>query len=177
MHARRFRRLAQAICLVLIVVVAAGVGMWYMHGGRILSVQTGSMAPAFKPGDGVLLQKLPAKDLRVGDIVSFRATQDPRVVISHRLIGLYPDGRLKTKGDALAQTDPALTSQQVLGRVVAVAPGYGRFIHLIRQPMGLLISVYLPALAVMAAELGRFSKSWHPIYRNRVYKNTRSTQT
>lgn len=140
--------------LISTVVAAISVGLRFEHsGGHVLSVQTGSMRPAFRPGDAVIAWRVPSTSLRVGTIVSYRSPVDPNVLISHRIVAIdATSGRLTTKGDALEQPDPAVAPQAVIGQVTAVAPGLGSLLSWIRTPFGLVISVYVPATLVVTQQ-------------------------
>src|SRR5690348_17267519 len=76
-----------AIALLLAGVTAIGGALGY-RGEVIL---TGSMRPALQPGDMVIADRVPARDLRRGDIVSF---DDKGRTITHRVTQV----RTKTDG-------------------------------------------------------------------------------
>jgi signal peptidase I len=139
--------------------MTAAAGMLILAGRheRLLSVQTASMLPAFQPGDAVLIRLVAPSRLQPGDIVSYRSAQDPRTIISHRLIRVDRAGRLITAGDAVTNPDPAFSPTQLVGRVTAVAPGLGRLLDMLRYPFSLVLIVYLPAASIIAAEVRRLA--------------------
>jgi signal peptidase I len=178
MSTRRLLQVVQVICLLFIAVVTAGLMTCYVQGGRALSVQTDSMAPAFRPGDGVLVRRVAYGSLQKGDIVSFHSASDKAVILSHRIIRLNPhDESFVTQGDNVSQADQPVRPGQVIGRVVAVAPGYGRFVGLLRQPVGMTCLVYVPAVIIVALEGAQLHRRWQQRTKYSVYKNIRSTQT
>jgi signal peptidase I len=164
------------ICvLVLATMVLGGSGLVLyrnVKGDRLLSVQTGSMAPYFSPGDAVWTHKTTLSALRVGDIVSYRSPADPRVVVSHRLVSVdYQTGKLVTKGDALDLYDLPFPASQVVGRVYKVLPHVGWGLNWLHQPAGLIIAVYAPAACVFVYEVKRLRKQYsYPVYRHYRYR-------
>jgi hypothetical protein len=85
-----------------------------------LTITAASMVPFLRPGDRVLLAKVPVESLGVGDIVALAALPRP---IVHRLVAA-PGGCGKqpfiTKGDAGTAYDRQFPLQAALGRVVSV---------------------------------------------------------
>lgn len=171
MSASRARRsatkslwIASTGLLILPIALAAGLITLHVRGERLLSVQTASMVPVFHPGDALITKPVPASRLRSGDIIAYRSRLSPNVIITHRLIGREPDGRLITAGDSLQTTDPPFSPQQVTGRAVAVAPGLGRVLDFVRKSTGLTLFIYLPAAGIIAAELNRLRHTGRPVY-------------
>lgn len=89
-------------------------------------IVSGSMLPVIQIGDVIIVQKVPAEQVQIGDIIQFK-TENIRV--AHRVIDIKEENRkrvLVTKGDnnPSADTDPVLP-EQVVGRVVAIIPKIG----------------------------------------------------
>ncbi len=153
-------RIFIVICIVALTFILAGVGRWYAAGGRIFAVQTGSMAPFVKVGDGLLVQKASIEQLQVGDVVSYRSAANPSLIVSHRLVGINRvTGTLTVRGDNLPAPDPPLHSWQIVGKATAVAPHYGAAVQRLRSPLGLVLGVYAPAMFVLGTELWIFATS------------------
>lgn len=151
------------VLIVLAAAVSVGVLRFERLGNRLLTVQTGSMQPVFRPGDVVIDSRATPGSLRIGDIVSYRSLRDPRVIVSHRIIAISPtDGQITTKGDALHIHDPSISPQLVIGRVKAVAPGLGRLLSWLRSPLGLGLTAYMPALITIALQCRRLVHIYQP---------------
>ena len=151
----------------LAVLLAAGLLIMRAQGNQLLSVQTGSMEPVLQPGDAVVVHAVSTRQLRVGDIISYQSPRDSSLIISHRLIGIdRRTGWLRTQGDALKTPDPAFPPRLVVGQVTAVAPKLGRLLDILRQPLGLALAVYLPAIVIIVAEIRRLIDH----YRRRYYR-------
>ncbi len=99
-------------------------------------------------------------------VVSYRSSRNPRELVTHRLVYLRA-GLAETEGDALTGPDPTVRATALVGRVLIVLPGLGRTLGWLRSWPGLITCVYLPALALVWNELGRFERHWkrRPRYR------------
>jgi signal peptidase I len=90
-------------------------------------VGSGSMTPALHTGDVIIVAKVPADAIKLGDIIEYRQAKDPNVV--HRVIGIENSGQAKsfiTKGDANAQPDAnKVIAENVIGKVVFTIPKVG----------------------------------------------------
>jgi signal peptidase len=153
-----------ATMLILLLAGAAGLVILRARGELALSVQTASMVPTFRPGDALIVAPFSASQLRVGQVISYRSPHDPRVIISHRLISRGSAGQLTTAGDALHSHDPSFAPNRVVGRVVSVAPGLGRLLDWLHQPLGLVVVVYVPALGLAGLEIRRLIKHYQQVY-------------
>lgn len=98
---------------------------------RIYVVHTGSMTPTIPSKSAVLVEK---RSYHVGQVISFR---ESGAVVTHRLVGLNPDGTLITKGDANTTVDPWKTTRaDVIGGVVAAPREVGYWLVYLRNPLG-----------------------------------------
>jgi signal peptidase len=150
-----------ATALILLLAGAVGLMALNARGARLLSVQTASMMPTFRPGDALVVKPLRSGHFHSGDIVSYRDPRHPAAIISHRLLGINRQtGWLTTQGDALHSPDPAFPPNQVVGRAIAVAPGLGRLLDWLRRPLGLALTVYVPASLIIGAEVARLSRAY-----------------
>ncbi len=167
--AKRLWWLAVIIGSCLLLMTTVGImGSWYVRGGRLLSVQSGSMAPTFIVGDGVVVTPMPVNLLRVGDIIAYKNRSQPAVITTHRLVARNAlTGTLTTKGDALALVDGAVLPSQVIGRVTARAPYFGRVSHWLRSPVIVITLAYVPLMGLIVYELRRLS-SLSPALRRAV---------
>jgi signal peptidase I len=93
----------------------------------IVAVESNSMVPTFQKGDILILQGIPAEDLKVEDIVVFNPpNQDIPVV--HRIVLINPDGTFQTKGDANNGQLPfekSIQASQIKGKEIIIIPYLG----------------------------------------------------
>ncbi len=91
-----------------------------LSSGRLyLQVTGGSMLPALWPRDLLTVCPVAVEELRRGDIVVYRRSA---LLCVHRLVRTAA-GIVITRGDALPADDPPVSSDQILGRVVAFRRG------------------------------------------------------
>jgi signal peptidase len=112
------------------VALAGVVIVWFVVG--VLPYQpslvgSGSMTPALHTGDVVIVAKVSADAIKLGDIIEYRQAKDTNVV--HRVIGIEKSGQAKsfiTKGDANAEPDAnPVIAENVIGKVVFTIPKVG----------------------------------------------------
>lgn len=143
-----------AISLILLVAGAVGLASLHLRGQQLLSVQTASMVPAFRPGDALIVEPVSISSLHIGDIISYQSPRDTGVIISHRLIAIDKGtGELITAGDVLHTPDQPFPPRQVVGRPEALLPRFGIVLDFIRRPIGLALAIYLPAMVIVILEV------------------------
>jgi len=126
---------------------------------RLLNVQTGSMRPAFGPGDALVMRQMSGELPRPGTIVSYHSARNPNELVTHRVVRVDVNkGSFQTKGDALTQADPLVHSTLLAGHVVAIMPGLGRLLTWLQTWPGLVLCVYIPAAAIVVSEVYRLEK-------------------
>ncbi|HEX7491479.1 MAG TPA: signal peptidase I [Candidatus Limnocylindrales bacterium] len=154
--AARFARRLLDVALIGLVVFVLGlvlaVNLGPVTGHQLVVIRGGSMEPAVHLGSVIVLSNVKPTDLRAGDIVTLKETND--VVVTHRVtrVVTLPDGiYIETKGDANPTVDPVLVpATAVTGRVGASVPGLGYVIYLMTLPLGLLAVLCL-ALSLLFA--------------------------
>src|SRR4051794_26864455 len=145
--------LAATILLVLIIGLLVGT-VPMLIGGESFVVLSGSMEPTIGVGDLTVVIPVKPTDLQPGDIITYRTTVQPDVVVTHRLMSKETDdqGRLtfETRGDANQVSDSVgVDSNTVLGRVAYSIPKLGYLVEFARQPQGKLLLVAIPALLLV----------------------------
>jgi signal peptidase I len=100
-------------------------------GKRLYVVHTGSMSPTIPSRSAVIVQE---GKYHLGQVISF---DDSGQVVTHRFIGVNPDGSLITKGDANKTVDPWRTTRaDVIGGVVSAPPQLGYWLTYLKNPAG-----------------------------------------
>jgi signal peptidase len=108
---------------------------WY----RPVTVLSGSMQPSFSPGDIVVLTPQPAREVRAGQVISYRIPVGDHHVQTHRVIKVVRGGDhpvIRTKGDANGAADPwsAKLRGDTAWRVRLVLPKLGWALFWLRTP-------------------------------------------
>ncbi len=123
-----------------------------LAGFRTFTVMSGSMEPEYPVGSMIFVKPTNYYDLKVGDVISFVASDD-KTVVTHRIAEIKVDEkdasvwRFATKGDANEVNDSNLVHyKNVLGTPVITIPLIGYFAHDIQQPPGLYIALVVGTL-------------------------------
>jgi len=120
-----------------------------------------SMIPAIGCGERITVQPVAPERLRRGDILLFRVAGR---LLAHRLVSTWKGGSgdrpvYRARGDAALGFDPALETDQILGRVVRIER-HGREIDLTRtRPLLQLALVPLRRLIWRAQAVRRGPRS------------------
>lgn len=136
---------AAVIGVLCVLFALAGVLMGY----GVVMFRTGSMAPGIPAGSAALVQRVPAEDLRIGDVVT--VDRPGQLPITHRVVSVGPvsgDDRareLVLRGDANTADDPVPYRVESARRVIASMPGAAAVISWWQQPV-----VFGPLTAVLA---------------------------
>jgi signal peptidase I len=69
----------------LLIVAGLQAVLYYAQGGRMLSIQTKSMVPYLQKGELVEVVRVPAKTLKVGDVITYVSPVDNRITLTHRI--------------------------------------------------------------------------------------------
>ncbi len=140
----KLMRLITAVYLAALILFGAVL----LFSDALLVAQTGSMMPAFDPGD-LLITAAPNRALVAGDIISF---QMEGKLVTHRVVEVREDG-IRTKGDFNHEADPWLVPPNAVKRVyLARIPYVGYVWAYVRTRDGWFRAVILPALLLILAE-------------------------
>lgn len=157
---RTLKKAGSVIITILFVIgiaIAALVVAGPFFGFRTNIVLSGSMEPAIGTGSVIITRPVAPDHIQMGDIIIF-SSGSGRFLTTHRVIGIErtPELRFITKGDANQDKDPApIPSDQVLGKLLVVIPSLGFLISYIRNPLGLVLLIGIPAVIILAFELDK----------------------
>ncbi len=105
------------LCLLLLLVLAGQMGVLPF---RVFTISTGSMIPAFYPGDVAVIRVGSGLDVQPGDVILF-STGGERVL--HRVVQVQ-DGQITTRGDANQEPDRG-TRSRAEGKLLFTLPKLG----------------------------------------------------
>lgn len=154
----------------------AGGGWSGIPGRRLYVVTSGSMSPTIDVGDAVLVKPVDrsrALALSAGDVVTFRAANNPRFLITHRIVtvGESAGGRrfYETKGDANEDRDgSSLDPGRIVGVVTRVIPRLGSVLVAMQDPAVYSTFVVAFLLFELAFVAFRASSAVHGVARRRI---------
>jgi signal peptidase len=155
------RYLLGALLLSLALISLGWVILWRSAGAQILSVESGSMAPALNKGDLLIDLKAQPQSVKGGDVISYRSLHNPGQLITHRVVRIdYGRRQFITKGDNLSQPDPVVPFSSLAGKTIKAVPKVGYLFDQLHKPLGLLAFVYLPALLISLGEVWLLNRDY-----------------
>lgn len=111
------------------------------------TILTSSMEPDYPPGTLVVAKPVDAKDINVGDVVTYQLTSGDPTTVTHRVIAITSDRgalRFHTQGDANNTPDAKLVvPEQIKGKLWYAVPQLGRVSNLIDNAQRHAISVVI----------------------------------
>lgn len=86
---------------------------------KLIGIETGSMAPAYQVGDGVIVDKnYKIEDLKVDDVIMYESND--HIMIIHRIKKINSDGSFITQGDANNTPDSLYVTKDKVRGVVRI---------------------------------------------------------
>jgi signal peptidase len=135
--------------IVISVLLLSVIGMGWKMG----TVVSGSMSPVLHVGEFAVAQPTDPGTIKEGDIIAFKAPDEPDTVITHRVIGVVNKGdsvAFRTKGDANSSPDGFLVPADNLeGKIVFHVPYFGYLIGWSRTPLALALIIGIPTAIVI----------------------------
>ena len=156
--------IAVALVVLLRVVFTPAGEVPSIGGYSFMRTLTGSMEPAIPVHSLVVVQETDPADLAVGDIITFRSTNQALEgsLNTHRITQIDETGgqlTFHTKGDANAVEDTELVaSGNVVGRVVFVSAWVGVVASLLSNPLLFFPLIVLPLVVLLAIEIAKMVK-------------------
>lgn len=121
---------------------------------KIMIVQSGSMEPTIKTGSIVIVKPAPSYD--VGDVITFGPTPRGKISTTHRIVAENIKNGLETyttKGDSNDSVDlKGVLQKDVLGKVYLSVPFVGYALTAVKEPIGFLVLIIVPALLILFDE-------------------------
>lgn len=116
-----------------------------------LTVQSDSMAPTFREGDLIIIQKCDPATLQTGDVITFHTIVDNQYALNtHRIDSIAEAAGARsyvTKGDNNAITDDHVISDvDIVGKYVVCLPNLGKVMNFLSSSVGFLVVIVIPML-------------------------------
>jgi len=122
----------------------------YLGELQFKTVLSGSMSPAINAGDVILISKTNPREIKEGDIITFR---EGNTFITHRVIEII-NNSFRTKGDANEDPDmKIIKTEQVVGKVIFVIPFLGYLGYFVRTLPGFLLFILIPGILIIYSEI------------------------
>lgn len=125
-----------------------------------------SMVPTINVEDAILIQRKEAKELKVGDIITF-LSNDPRysgLTITHRIVGIERSKKgdlyFRTKGDNNNSEDATLVSyRNICGKVIFKIPKIGYLQQFLTNIYGWVFVIIIPCIGFVIYDIVKLLKS------------------
>ena len=127
-------------------------------GYRMFNVASESMIPVYKVNDVIAVKDCNPDTLKVGDDIAYMghdSSLDGKI-ITHRIIKIEDNKGIKeitTKGINNDLTDPPITMNQILGKVVGVVPFISAINHLVMTQAGFFFLIFVPVVLIACMEI------------------------
>lgn len=158
--------------MLVVIVFAIGVTLISLNSGNNniskigkyipLNVKTNSMEPTIMKGDFIVAEEVDTKDLKVGDVISFLATEEDTVIVkTHRIISIDDstnDVSFITRGDNNEVNDsvPVFPSDVVGKWNNLRLSKVGTILDFVGSQMGFLFCIVLPLLILFVYQIYKF---------------------
>lgn len=135
-----------------------------VFGYSILRVSSGSMQPALKVGEVIIVADCRVEDIRSGDIITYKALSGTMAgeLVTHRVVQAPYERNgemyLRTKGDSNDTDDGDIKSSQVYGKLVTTVPILNMLYDFFVTPWG-LITVIVLIIAAFFNEIVNFVRA------------------
>lgn len=127
-----------------------------------LNVKTNSMEPTINKGDFIVVEECDVSSLKVGDVISFFATEQDQVIVkTHRIVEVRDDMNNKsfvTRGDYNEVNDIApVFPSDIIGKWNDVRLAkVGTALDFVSSQYGFLFCIVLPLLILFIYQIYRF---------------------
>ncbi len=138
------------VAFFLLAMVVIGVGPLFF-GFRPFVILSGSMEPTIHTGSIAITRPVPSDTLQVGDVIAF-APKETALPIVHRIVQIENrKGTLyyTTRGDANTGNDIEFALPATALQLVGAIPLVGYVVYAAAQPLGTVLLVWLPLLALV----------------------------
>ena len=127
---------------------------------KTLAVLSGSMEPTIHTGSLIIIK--PVSDYIVGDIITFGKNTKIDIPTTHRIAEvkmINGETIYATKGDANNSEDGKdISKKDIIGKVYFSIPYLGYIVNFVKNPMGLLIVIIIPAVVIIYDEILKIKK-------------------
>jgi signal peptidase len=134
-----------------------------LFGLQMFAVLSGSMEPHIHTGSVIFTKpNVPVDQLHVGDVITFKPTETPDILITHRIQEINStSGVLEfvTKGDANDSADPSpISATNVIAQYSNITiPYLGYYFEFLKTKLGLSLLLIIPGLLlILSAVIGLF---------------------
>jgi len=152
----------EAIFLIVMLVGRINGGVPKFFGYSLYTIGSGSMEPELQIGDVILSKEYKDGDvLNPNDIITYQGQEGTMAgkIITHRVVEVYDDGTILTKGDANASSDPIIDKSQVYSVMVCKCFVIGLMYKILSSTVGFIIFLVVPLGYLIISEIINIAKA------------------
>ncbi|WP_232680706.1 signal peptidase I [Nocardioides sp. R-C-SC26] len=158
------RLLVGSVGITATILIGVSVVLPLAVGGSSYAVLTSSMRPDLPPGSLIVVRPVQARDLGVGDVITYQRDSGAPIVVTHRIVAQATDAQgrpiFRTQGDANPQPDPAWVQPvQIRGEVWFAVPYAGR-VHDLLDPATRRWLTIVAAAALLLSGARSYRAAW-----------------
>ena len=130
-----------------------------IFGYHMFTVATGSMRGAYDVNDVIAVKDCDPDTLKVGDDIAYQGMRGglEGKLITHRIIKIEEDENhnriFTTKGINAPASDPQITGDLILGKVVGIVPIISQINHIVKSQLGFFALIFCPLVLVIVLEV------------------------
>ncbi len=136
-----------------------------IFGYRIFTISDNTMANKYVINDIVLVKDTNPKKLKKNDNIAYYGIEagEKGNVIFHKIIEVKKDKKLSfvTKGINSLYEDPIVSDKKVIGKVIGVIPVINIINHILKNPIGFFLLIFLPIILVIVEQIFKTIKDMH----------------
>lgn len=128
-------------------------------GYELLTVLSGSMEPKIPTGSIIAVKPIEnPRDLKVGDVITFKPSDSAQFLITHRIIGIEEEGSLLsfiTQGDNNNTPDPEpIPASNVVAKYENIMiPFLGYLFSFASTKLGIILLIIIPGVILVLSQL------------------------
>lgn len=136
-----------------------------IFGYRVFTITDNTMADKYVINDLILVKDVKTNKLKNKDIIAYYGNNNfnKKKIVFHKIIEVKKDKKLSfiTKGINSLYDDPIVEDKYVIGKVIGIIPIINVFNHILRNPIGFSLLIFLPIVLIILGEIFKVNKDIH----------------
>lgn len=130
-----------------------------IFGYRVLTITNSTMNKEYSINDVILVKECNNKKLKAGDDITYKGISGGynNTLVTSRLEKIEVDSKgvntYTTKGISSVVSDPSISDEQIVGKVVFVIPFISQLHKIFKLPLGYTLFIFLPLFIIIAYEI------------------------
>jgi len=133
-------------------------------GYRTFVIVTSSMKPSLEIGDVILVKKMRANKIKIGDIITYQGMESDfkDKIVTHKVKNIIEEDSKKifyTKGITNNSVDPAVYEEQIYGKVIYKFKILSFLSKIVRSKFGYVFLILIPLSLIFVKEMINIKKA------------------